>query len=147
MIYTHWIPTHQGTFGPYNDKDILYHWESHAPASGGFLKVITVDLTIPFLEFVPPGVKLIVRNHPMSEEHGFPVLPVTPSAIVTAADVRGESNYWDFAENERYAWAQTEFEPNRLRAKTSLSLSRVWGPQGGIMPPAEIMRTRAAAFR
>ncbi len=116
MIFPHWIPTHQGTFGPYNDKDVLAHWLSHAPVNGErFVKIISVDATVPYIEMVSESAKIIARNHSMSEEHGFAIAPAelarrhaeTCNTTATWCEARGvpRSRLLFEGLNEPHLWA------------------------------------------
>jgi len=87
MFGIHWIPTHRGTLGSTPDRDIFARWQP------GFVKIITVDNAVPYLEDVPATARIVVRNHPMSELNGDrslipvagapapPVVDETPEAI------------------------------------------------------------------
>ena len=86
MFGIHWIPAHRGTLGDTPDKDIFARW---AP---GFVKIITVDDTVPYLEDVPPQALIVVRNHPMSEDGNrgartVEMAPAPPDPAAVSRDV------------------------------------------------------------
>jgi hypothetical protein len=60
MISVHWIPAHRGQ----EDKERFERWQPP------FVKIVCVDEKPPYTEDVPPGAKIIIRNHPMSELYG-----------------------------------------------------------------------------
>ena len=62
MFAPHWISTHRGNIGNRTDKDVFAAWGPQ------FFKTITIDSTVPYLEDVPAGALIIVRNYPMSED-------------------------------------------------------------------------------
>jgi hypothetical protein len=64
LFGVHWIPTHRGTVGSTPDRDVFARWQP------GVVKIVTVDERVPYLEDVPSGSKIVVRNHPMSELYG-----------------------------------------------------------------------------
>lgn len=62
-ICPHLIPAHWGSFGPYSDRDVFAQWQP------SFIKVITDDETVPYIDQYPADAKLIVRNYPLSENY------------------------------------------------------------------------------
>jgi hypothetical protein len=65
MISTHWIPDHRGP----EDKERFAWWKPP------FVKIVCVDEKPPYTEDVPADSKIVVRNHPMSENYGVRSLP------------------------------------------------------------------------
>jgi hypothetical protein len=69
-VGVHWIPVHVGEIGGLHDRE---WFKRQGPA---FVKIITNDETVPHIEDVPAGAKLIIRNYPLSEQghdRGFAV--------------------------------------------------------------------------
>ena len=61
-LSVHWIPTHAGDIAGKHDRDWLRAWD---PA---FVKVITDNESVPHIEDVPAGARIIVRHYPLSEQ-------------------------------------------------------------------------------
>ena len=60
-ISPHWIGAHRGTLGTKTDKQLFAEWQPK------FIKIITDDETVPYIEDVPVDTKIVVRHYPMSE--------------------------------------------------------------------------------
>jgi hypothetical protein len=60
ILCPHWIPTHHSN----TDTDVFRAWNPP------FIKVVSVDARPPYLNELPAGAKIILRNHPMSEGFG-----------------------------------------------------------------------------
>jgi hypothetical protein len=56
----HWIGTHKGP----EDRERFAAWQPP------FVKIVCVDERPPYLEDVPSSAKVIIRNHPLSENNG-----------------------------------------------------------------------------
>jgi hypothetical protein len=59
------------------DRDVFARW---AP---GIVKIVTVDNRVPYLEDVPAGALILVRNHPMSEDGNRGAQAEAPSDMPT----------------------------------------------------------------
>jgi hypothetical protein len=70
MINPHWIPTHRGA----EDKARFARWN---PA---YVKLVCIDERPPYLEDMPAGALIVIRNHPMSELYGNRSLTTSPAA-------------------------------------------------------------------
>jgi len=57
----HWIPAHRGSIAGRTDRDWFALWD---PA---WVKIVTDDETVPYIEDVPHAARIIVRNWPLSE--------------------------------------------------------------------------------
>lgn len=80
-LSVHWIPAHRGSIGGKTDAQWFAAWD---PA---FVKIITDNETVPYLEDVPPAAQIVVRNYPMSElghDRGFATTAATPAAPAAA---------------------------------------------------------------
>ena len=76
MLAAHWIPHHRGTFGRYQDAQVLRDW---GPA---FVKLVWDGSRPPYLEDIPGTAKIIWRNYPLSEQfHGGLALSNTPQIV------------------------------------------------------------------
>lgn len=92
MISVHWIPTHRGQ----EDAQRFIHWKPP------FIKIVCIDERPPYLEDVPPGTIVDIRNHPMSEMYGNRGL----AAIMNEIDVTNPYElYFASAYDGRYAWS------------------------------------------
>jgi len=76
-LSVHWIPTHAGDIAGKHDRDWLREWN---PA---FVKIVTDAESVPHIEDVPAGARILVRHYPLSEQghaRGF-----RPEAHIQAA--------------------------------------------------------------
>ena len=65
MLSTHWQPLHRGNIGPWTDADVFRQW---GPPT---IKIVWDGETVPYLEDIPAGAKILWRNYPLSEQfHG-----------------------------------------------------------------------------
>lgn len=67
-LSVHWIPAHRGSLAGRSERDWFALWD---PA---FVKIVTDDETVPYLEDVPVTAQIVVRNYPLSElghDRGF----------------------------------------------------------------------------
>lgn len=110
MISVHWIPTHRGQ----EDAQRFARWQPP------FVKIVSLDERPPYTEDVPPGAKIIIRNHPLSELYG--------SRGLAAANV---------LEDSRYAWSG-EF-PQRVREPMPVRTT-------GVLPSPEATGAEHAAI-
>lgn len=60
MLCPHWIPVHAGA----SDAAVWAAWQPP------FVKVVSVDARPSYLDQIPAGAQIILRNHPMSEGFG-----------------------------------------------------------------------------
>lgn len=59
ILSPHWIPAHVGP----EDRAAFARWQPP------YIKIVTVDETVPYIEDVPPGATLVIRHHPLSENY------------------------------------------------------------------------------
>ena len=92
MISVHWIPTHRGA----EDKERFDLWQPP------YVKIVCIDERPPYSEDVPLDSKIVVRNHPMSENYGNRMLNAM-TAESSWPTSRLYEEYFAYTHDSRYA--------------------------------------------